>query len=339
VNVFTNCSQTKAITIGGEEMKKFIMMISIVLFVLPLSTLAEKKDTTLIMEELSIQVMPEYSYHPKDTKKNHPPLLVGYQGTFRNPSSQALKGKVEIPLPTNLKDIQVGFVADYSSNLSEMYEIEYVLDKERGTISWETTNDIQPNDLYKFVVEFYSSEIKTRNEEKRFTYSFESFTDIGLVNITYLEPLKTESTKLDPPPETHQENPYGMNMFMYQFGGLNTGDKKVLEVQYKRSNTRTTVEIMNQIAPIQEDQPIKPKKVESNLLLMVIGGVGAFSLLASFILILWLKKRNKVTIQPTLNGEMPHNQNDEKALLRAKLVQGEITKKEYDERIQKMILK
>jgi hypothetical protein len=319
-------------------MKKFIMLISILLFVFPLSTLAEKKDSTLILEELSIQVLPEYYYHPKDTKKNHPPLLIGYQGTFKNPSDQALKGKINIPLPRNLKDLQIGFVADYSSNLSEMYEIEYELNKDLGTVSWETTNDIQPGDLYKFVVEFYSNEIKQSKEEKSFTYTFESFTDIGLVNITFLEPLKTESTKIIPAPETHQENPYGMNMFMYQLAGLKLGDKKSYEVNYKRSNSQTTVEIMNQIAPNQKEEPIKPKKVESNELYMVIGGVGAFSLIASLILILFLKKRNRVAIEPAVVGKNSSVLDEEKALLRVQLIQGEITQKEYDDRIRKLNL-
>lgn len=316
-------------------MKRIVSTILIFIFVLPLNTIAERIDSPLKLEELAIQVMPEYSYHPKDTKKNHPPLLIGYQGTFLNDSDKAQKGKIEIPLPKGLTDVEIGFVADYSSDLSEMYEIEYELNKDRRTVVWETTKNILPGDLYKFVIEFYSNDIKVKSDSKSLDYMFESFADIDLVNITFLEPLKTESTKIIPAPESHQENPYGMNMFMYQITGMKIGDQKTYELNYNRSSEKTTVELMNQIDSNQEEKPVQPKKVESNELYMVIGGVGAFSLISALLLTLILKNKKRLHTEPLILNSMPSLTEDEKAILRIKLVQGEISKEEYDQLVRK----
>lgn len=316
-------------------MKRVISILVIILFVLPLNSNAESESNPLKMEELAIQVMPEYSYHPKDTKKNRPPLLIGYQGTLKNHSNKVQKGNIEIPIPSNLKNIQIGFVADYSSDLSEMYEIEYVIDKKHRTVSWQTTKELQPGDLYKFVIEFYSNNVKQISNTRTLDYSFTSFTNIDLVNITFLEPLKTDSTKLTPTPENHQENPYGMNMFMYQIPKMKTGDTQTYQLTYKRSSTQTTVEIMNQIDPNLKDQPVKPKKVESNELYMIIGGVAVFCMISVFLLILFFKYKKRISSEPIHSTSLNTNLLDEKAQLRNKLIQGEISKKEYDRSVKK----
>jgi hypothetical protein len=276
-------------------MKRLLGFFIIVILMWPQNAAAEKIDNPLKMEELAIQVMPEYSYHPKDTKKNHPPLLIGYQGTFLNTSDQAQKGKIEIPLPTNQKNLKIGYVADYSTDLSEIYEIEYVLDKESGIISWETSAQINPGNMYKFVIEFYSDGIIERSDTKNLEYSFKSFADIGLVNITFLEPLKTESTKLKPDPEAHQENPYGMNMFMYTVQGMKLGEEKTYQLTYKRSTSKTTIELMDQIDGNDEKKPLEPKKIESKELYLVIGGIGTFSLISAIFLILYFKNRKSIS--------------------------------------------
>jgi uncharacterized membrane protein len=316
-------------------MKSLICISLILILVCPSNFIAENVINPFKMEELAIQVMPEYSYRPKETKKNHPPLLIGYQGIFINTSEHAQKGKMEIPLPTGLKDLKVGFVAESTRNLSEMDEIEYELDKELGTITWETTNEIKPRDLYKFVIEFYSNAIQEQSELKSLDYTFKSFTDIGLVSITFLEPLKTESTKLNPAPETHHENPYGMNLFIYQFSSMKTDEQKTFELTYKRSSSKTTVELLNQMNFISEEIP-EPQKVNSNELFMVIGGVGVFSIVSTLLLIVFLKKKKRKEDTSVLLYSVSINQEDQRVLLRNKLVQGEITKEDYHHLVRKM---
>ncbi|MFB3165571.1 hypothetical protein P5G62_000260 [Neobacillus sp. 179-C4.2 HS] len=152
-------------------MKKLWLSINILLCFLlilnPAVTSGEYQNI-LKMEELSIKVMPEFAYQPKDGKKDHPPLLIGYQGTMRNLSEQPQKGQVELPLPMEENKFRIGYVADYSSDLSKVFEIEYIIDQEKGTISWTTSEEIQPNDVYKFVVEFYTDSIKVDKEKNAF---------------------------------------------------------------------------------------------------------------------------------------------------------------------------
>jgi len=136
-------------------MKKYIIIFGMILaFLNPSKSFAETENI-LSMEELSIHVMPEYAYHPNDQKKEHAPLLIGYQGSMVNNSDQPQKGQIEIPLPIEEKNFRVGYVADYSSDLQKTYEIEYVIDREKGTISWTTSEEIAPKERYKFVIEFY----------------------------------------------------------------------------------------------------------------------------------------------------------------------------------------
>ena len=103
-------------------MRLIMAIILLFIFQLPGEGSAESKSNVLNMEELTIQVMPEYSYHPKD-KKNNPPLLVGYHGALKNNAEEAQKGQVVIPLPMDEKNFRIGFVADYSRDLTEMNEI------------------------------------------------------------------------------------------------------------------------------------------------------------------------------------------------------------------------
>ncbi|MDQ1001150.1 hypothetical protein QFZ28_001550 [Neobacillus niacini] len=152
-------------------MKKLLLSINIMLCFLlllnPAMIAGEENQNILTMEELSIKVMPEFSYHPNDFKKEKPPLLIGYQGTMRNLTEQPQKGKIELPLPMEETNFRIGYVADYSSDLSKVYEIEYIIDQKKGTISWTTSEEIQPNDVYKFVVEFYTDSIMTAQSIKK----------------------------------------------------------------------------------------------------------------------------------------------------------------------------
>lgn len=316
-------------------MKKLFIIVIIILFASPLYPSAENQTTGLKMEELAIQVMPEYSYHPKDTEKKYPPLLIGYQGTYLNQSKQAQKGKIEIPLPKNQKNIRIGFVADYSSDLSELHELEYELDQKRGIVSWQTSTEILPNDLYKFVIEFYSDDIKEKSGSKKFEYTFISFTDIPLVNITFLEPLKTESTRLLPKPESHQENPYGMNMFLYQIAGMKMGEELTYEMTYKRTSSKTTVEMMNQIDGNEQQKPIKEKKVAKNELYLVIASIGAISFFFALLIILFFKYKKQTKKQLMTTKDSNPTTINAKAQLRNKLIKGEISNREYDQLIKK----
>lgn len=275
-------------------MKKLLLTINILLCYLlllnPAIISGEENQNILTMEELSIKVMPEYAYHPNDVKKEHPPLLIGYQGTMRNLSEQPQKGQIELPLPMEDKNFRIGYVADYSSDLSKVYEIEYIVDQEKGTISWTTSEEIQPNDVYKFVVEFYTDTIKADKAKKTLSYQFKSFTDIGLFNISFIEPLQAKKVELTPAPEEKKTHADEEGVYSYFFRGIKAGEEKRFTLSYERNETKPAIELMEK----QEQQPIdtvKNKKKPAILSIAAVSGVGLLSA-GAFTYFVKRKRRN-----------------------------------------------
>lgn len=314
------------------KVMKFIITV-ILLFFFQLSDLARAENTSdvLNMEELTIQVMPEYSYHPKDKKKN-PPLLVGYHGALKNSAEEAQKGQVVIPLPMDEKNFRIGFVADYSRDLTEMNEIEYELDKEKGTISWETSEEIQPQEIYKFVIEYYTDSIKEKDDTKTLAYNFKSFANVGLLNLIFVEPLNTESFKLEPASEQHQKNSYNMNMFLYQAQGMKPGEEKNITLEYSRNDDRTTAEIMEDMAGDAMKAGTVKQNDEKMPLWLVVTVVGSVTLLAAMLLIFLMKKKKAKPVK----NEVAKDFEAKKSKLRAMLVEGSISEAEYNELIKKL---
>ncbi|EKN65991.1 hypothetical protein BABA_17647 [Neobacillus bataviensis LMG 21833] len=264
-------------------MKKFLVIVSITLaFICPAISYAQNQ-TILTMEELSIRVMPEYAYHPNDQKKDHAPLLIGYQGSMVNNSDQPQKGKIEIPLPMQEKNFQIGFVADYSSDLRTTYEIEYVIDREKGTISWTSSEEIGPKERYKFVIEFYSDSLKVNKEKKSLSYQFKSFSDIGLVNMILTEPSKAKKIKLTPAPDKKQNHDGSDHTVSYLFQDVKAGEEKNFRLSYERSETKPTTELTDKVEP-------EGNKKSTGLALGAFSGI---SVLSAGALTFLFKKRKK----------------------------------------------
>lgn len=302
----------------------------------PMIAGAEESEKPLKMEELTVQVLPEYSYHPKAKETAQPPLLIGYHASLINNTENPLKGKIEIPLPTKEKNFKLGFVADYSADLREMNEIEYELDEQTGVISWETSREIEPQEVYKFVIEYYTNSIVVSKDKKTLEYSFTSFADIGLMNLIFVEPLKTDSFKLEPASESQQKNGYNLNMFLYQMNGMKAGEEKKVKLVYERNDDRTTAEIIEEMAGKtgQEAAATTKKNEEKISTWMVASVVGGTTVLASILLFFLLKKRSKKT-KPEVKAK-EENMEIKKAKLRKMLVEGQITEDEYNELLKKL---
>ncbi|HAQ08441.1 MAG TPA: hypothetical protein DCR24_13325 [Bacillus bacterium] len=317
-----------------KKLRLSLALAILLLIPLPGQTNAENTKNVLKMEELTIQVMPEYSYHPKDKKKDTPPLLVGYHGALKNDAQEPQKGQVVIPLPMGEKNFRIGFVADYSRDLTEMNEIEYELNKEKGTISWETSEEIQPQEIYKFVVEYYTESIEQKGESSTLSYDFESFAEIGLMNLIFVEPLKTDSFKLEPEAEQHQKNSYNMNMFLYQSQGMKPGEAKNIVLKYKREETKTTAEIMEDIAGDASKASTVKKNEDKMPLWIVLSVIGGITVAAAAILIFIMKKRkSKPEKKAVANNSASETK---KAKLRTMLMDGSINEDEYNELLKKL---
>ncbi len=300
------------------------------------SASAEETKDSLKMEELTVQILPEYSYHPKDKEGKRPPLLVGYHGSLLNNTDKAQKGKIQIPLPTKEKNFKIGFVADYSADMRDMYEIEYELDEKEGFISWETSEEIQPQELYRFVIEYYTDSI-VDGDKKTLDFHFESFADIGLMNLIFVEPLKTESFKLEPEAETHQKNSYNMNMFLYQVQGMKKGEEKSIKLEYERADDRTTTKIMEEMAGSAGMQQASVRNNEEKIpTWLIITVISVITVMSTILLVYFLKKYSaapKKNLQQSKNKDENHAK---KAKLREMLLEGTITEEEYNELMKKL---
>lgn len=315
--------------------KAFVWPLIFTLFILLThSVAAEENQNPLQMEELTIQVMPEFAYHPEDTEKNKPPLLVGYHGALINNSEQPQRGQIEIPLPMEEENFRIGFVADYSSDLTEMNEIEYELDQKKGTITWTTTEDIQPQELYRFVIEYYTNSIHEGEKTNTLEYSFKSYADIGMLNLIFVEPLNTESMKLEPEAESHQKNSYNMNMFMYMSNGVKPGEEKNIKLKYERAEEKTTEEVMNDMVGGTSKHGTTATNNEKIPVWMVVTVIGGVSIVIAAVLLVFLRKRSKKSNEKGMRNESALN--IKKAKLRALLVDGTITEQEYTELLKKV---
>jgi hypothetical protein len=268
-------------------MKKYIVIVSIILALMSPKISYAEGETILSMEELTIQVMPEFAYHPNDKKRDHAPLLIGYHGSMVNNSEQPQKGQIEIPLPMEEKNFRIGYVADYSIDLAKSYDIEYAIDFDKGTISWTTSEEIGPNERYKFVIEFYTDSLKVEKEKKSLAYQFKSFADIGLVNVIFTQPNKAEKMELIPAPEK-QKHGDGENQFSYLFQGVRAGEEKEFTLNYVRSETLPTTELV-----IAKNLNADKEKKDSKSNKLAIGVVSGVALLSLGTMTFVLKRRKK----------------------------------------------
>jgi hypothetical protein len=200
-----------------------------------------------------------------------------------NNSDQPQKGQIEIPLPMKEENFRIGFVADYSSDLKNTYEIEYVIDREKGTISWTTSEEIGPKERYKFIIEYYTDSLKVNKEKKSLSYQFKSFADIGLVNITFTQPSKAKKMKISPAPKEGQNHGDGENTFSYLFQGVKAGEEKSFTLKYERSETKLSTELIN--AQKSDDKKEKKNKKSTSLAIGAFSGVSVLSVGALTILI------------------------------------------------------
>jgi hypothetical protein len=265
-------------------MKKLFLTLAstISLLLLPSVGLADTAKNPLTMEELSIKILPEFAFHPLDHKKTHPPLLIGYQGTLVNTLDHSTQGRIEIPLPMNEKNFQIGYVADYPSDLSKTHEIEYTVDSAKGTISWTTSEKIKPQGRYKFTIEYYTDSLKVTENKRLLDYHFKSFADIGLLSMTITQPYKAMNLKLTPAPKetSHDE---GVDTSTYFFQNVKAGDEKSFTLSYNRNDSKPLMELIN------EKSTSTPKKNSYPM----IASISAVSLLAAGTLVFLQRKRKR----------------------------------------------
>ena len=263
-------------------MKKYVYTFVCLLFLCCVRSTAAQENV-FVLENGLIQVMPEYANHPDD-QSDKPSMLVGMHLSFRNVSKQGQKGIIVIPLPTKEKEFRVGYVAQYVND--EPKEIDYTLDQEKGYISFEVGKEIQPNERYDIVIEYYTKNIRLEKKKRTITYTYHHLLPIEHMKIVFYQPFKADEFKITPSPQYYEENNYGMGMYLYEFTKMKQGDAKTFNITYSREDMRTTYELLNEYhgnEQEKENKTLSPIFVASG----VIGG----SLLSIATMIITLQKR------------------------------------------------
>jgi hypothetical protein len=268
---------------GNKTMKPIFTIAVFLLCSLLLPSISSAEDTAppLKMEELAIKILPEFAFHPDDKKKAHPPLLIGYQGTLVNQLDQAVEGKIEIPLPVNDPNFRIGYAADYSSDLKTAHELNYELDKQKGTISWKTTEKIEPQQRYKFIIECYTDSLNSHKTKRSLSYKFTSFADMDLLTIDVTKPYKAGKMELSPAPAQNSHNEDGESA-VYFFQNVKKGEEKSFTLSYERSEVKPTMELLTEKAA-------KSKKPETHHY-AAIGSVSGLGLALAGVLFFRRKK-------------------------------------------------
>jgi hypothetical protein len=185
------------------------------------------------------------------------------------------------------ENFQIGYVGDYSGDLSKAYEIEYIIYPEKGTISWTTTEEIGPNERYKFVIEFYTDSIEAIKEKKSLQYQYKSFADIELVSVTFTKPKNAEKVKIFPTPEDKQNHGNEENKYSYIFHDVKAGAVKNFVLNYVRSESKPDSELMNE----QTGDVEINNKTSDRLAIGAFSGIGVLSA-GAFTILLRKRKRN-----------------------------------------------
>jgi hypothetical protein len=265
-------------------MKKYVY-IFVYLFFVCFAHPAVAQENVFTLEKGLIQVMPEYANHPNDPT-NEPSVLIGMHLSFRNVSDRAQKGVIVIPLPTKEQGFKIGYVAQYVND--EPKEIDYALDQEKGYMSFEVDKDIQPNDRYDVVIEYYTKNITLEKKKRAITYTYHHLLPIGHMKIVFYQPLGANDFKIAPSPQYYEENTYGMGMYLYEFTKMKQGDIKTFHITYSREDMRTTYELLNEYhgnGKEKENNTLPPMWTAS----IVVGG----SLLSVTTMIITLHKRRE----------------------------------------------
>jgi len=198
-----------------------------------------------LYEELSIQVMPEFTT-PEGWTIGQPAVLIGYHGKLINQTGQSYSGAIEIPIPTKEENLTIGYLAQYPKQGDELIELEAEMNREMGIIRWQPTKPIEKGQSYEFIIEYYF--IPQKDEGlTTFSYSFIPETKIEKANILIYQPYGASEFKIRPFTDYRSTNDYGVPIYIYQYENLAQDQKKEFKISYVKEGTATTLDYIHQM--------------------------------------------------------------------------------------------
>lgn len=311
-------------------------------------------------KDMQIQVMPEFDY-PADWPKDTPSLLIGQYGTMTNKSGQDYDGKIEIPVPAKDKDFQLYLVAEFPDANKPEVQRPYDVDKEKGVVSWKPAKPIPKDQTYRYVIEYYVNSISV-SDQKKFTYNFTNQADIETLDVIFYSPMNAKNIALEPAAQNQAKNEYGEELYYYQYKNFKKGNILNYSFSYKKANNDSTLSVMNKQQKNTQSSTTKAGATDKAVNkgeqpIITIGGasvIGVSILAAGLFVFFGLRGRPKTAAVKKSSGSVLKNKkkstkmsnekkgnifvnNEEKKVLRKKLLNGKIDQETYEEEMKKLL--
>jgi hypothetical protein len=345
----------------------FVIMLFLVSFIVP-NAYAE---TTFQPEkfpytDMQIQIMPEFDY-PENWPKDTPSLLIGQYGTFTNKSGQDFDGKIEIAVPASEEGFQAYLVAEFPEDDKPEVQRPFDVDKEKGIISWKPSKAIKNNESYRFVVEYYTSSVKVK-DNRSFTFEYSNQAEIGTFDVIFYAPMDAKEIKLDPKAPNNTKSEYGEELFYYQYKDVKIGENYTYSFSYQKDGFKSTLDAINEKQPPNDENhtgvegtatdqitggPGGSTGSGGNRPLIGIGGasvIGIAIIIAGVFVYLGLKGKSYSATKTSSTKAVNHHpkkqlvkkenkliSDEEKKELRKRLLTGKIDQETYDEEMKKLI--
>lgn len=311
-------------------------------------------------KELTIQVMPEFDY-PEGWPEDKPSLLNAFYGTITNNSGQDFSGELEFPVPLSDKDFQVYLVAEFPSDNQSEVQRPYELNKATNTLVWKPAEAIKQGSSYQFVIEYYSNPIAISSTEKKFDFQFTPEANIEKLDIIFYKPMNSTEFALDPKAQNVTGTDYGQDLHLFQYTDVIKGKTVSYSTTYEKEENESTLSIISKQIPQDGNQTeiSATEQVASNGLYIdknqpIISTAGAIIIgisicIAGVFVFFGLRgakqskySTNQKKSHPSMRGARTSSArikslDEEKKLLRNKLLNGKIDEKTYEERMKKLI--
>lgn len=264
----------------------------------------QAEENGLIYDSLSIFVMPQYTT-PEDWDIDKPAVFISLYGSLVNESDTPYSG--EIRIPTFSSELSMHFsLAGRFDDQGTVEVVEATVDEKTDEIVWELDHEVEPSELYNFVVEYYFA-FDYDDTDYEFTFPYQIERNAKIMDMLFFEPYNAEDFAVEGDiGEGEETNSFGITAHKFDLGEVEAKTQFDIAVSYKKDDTVTTLEAIetlieqaDELADLtndpaaQETSSASPSSVDVELMITSSIGVIVVLLLAFFIFQNYRKNRKK----------------------------------------------
>ncbi len=301
------------------------LFIAVIILLISQFAVSSENDS-IIIEDLTIQVMPELDF-PSQWPEDTPALLVGYYGMFVNKSDGDFSEYVTMPLPLDSPNFRMNMICDTERG---MVCLPFNLDRENNRVTWKLSRTLKPGERMPFMIEYYSSPFEP-GELKKFRLSpvFNSGIDKVTVDITH--PARSTNFIMDPEPQRTVSRDGSDHSYLY-YNNIIAGEAIELSVSYIKDDNKGAV--LNAESTNSNAFQLSGKANGSGNITLFISIIVLVAALF-FGLMIYLSSRNQTVLNRKKSkgnysgNKLKRAREAEKNKIRKLLIDGKITEKTY----------